>query len=315
VRRGRFAPIRVALSALLVAGLLAAIAWIPIPRNVTAPVVLEYASAERVYVTVAGTLTDAIAIGTHVQPGQQLARLENPAVSLELARLESERNAQQLRVANLNARRLQGGTAGAELPAAQAAHADLERRLTQAKRDAERLTLVAPLDGVVLPAPNVPREPAEPHALPRWTGTPLDSENLGAMLSTGTLVCLVGEPDKFEAVLHIDQRDVELVQAGQRVSIRLDHLPDSVLEGTLVEIARLDLDVMPRELAAAGDLPAREKRDGTARPIDTWYQARVKFDDKPEHLIARMHGRAKIAVAPQSAGDRLMRWLKQTFRG
>ncbi len=315
LRRGRFAPVRVMLSALLVAGLLAAIAWVPIPRNVTAPMVLEYANAERVYVTVDGTLADAIAVGTQVQPGQQLARLENPTVTLELARLESERDAQQLRVANLNARRLQGGTAGAELPAAQAALNDLERLLTQTTRDAQRLLLVAPRGGVVLPPPNVPHEPAEPHALFRWTGTPLDSENLGAMLSTGTLVCLVGKPDEFEATLHIDQRDVELVQAGQRVTIRLDHLPNAVLEGDIVEIARLDLDVMPRELAAAGDLPAREERDGRARPIDTWYQARVKFDGKPAHLIARMHGRAKIAVAPQSTGSRLMRWLKQTFRG
>jgi hypothetical protein len=167
----------------------------------------------------------------------------------------------------------------------------------------------------VLPAPNVPREPADRYALPRWTGTPLDAENHGAMLSTGTLLCLIGDPDKFEAVLHIDQRDVELVQAGQRVSIRLDHLPNTVLEGAIVEIARLDLEVMPRELAVAGDLPARKESDGRARPIDTWYQARVKFDGTPEHLVARMHGRAKIAVAPQSAGSRLMRWLKQTFRG
>lgn len=315
VRRGRFAPLRVVVSLLLVAGALAAIAWIPIPRSISAPVVIEYADAERVYVTVDGALAEAVPVGAQVRKGARIARLENPKVDLELASLTSQRDAQRLRVANLNARRLQGSTAGAELPAAQAALDDLERRLAQASRDAERLSLVAPRDGTILPAPNVPREPTEPHALPRWIGTPLDAENHGALLSTGTLVCLVGDPDKFEAVLHVDERDVELVRAGQPVAIRLDHLPDSVLVGSIVEIARLDLDVMPRELAAAGDLPAREESDGRARPLDTWYQARVKFDGKPTLLVARMHGRAKIAVALQSVGSRLLRWLKQTFRG
>jgi len=41
VRRGRFAPMRVALSALLIAGILGSIAWIPISRTVTAPVALS----------------------------------------------------------------------------------------------------------------------------------------------------------------------------------------------------------------------------------------------------------------------------------
>ncbi len=315
VRRGRFAPARVMLSAALLATTLAAVAWMPIPHQVPAPVVLEYADAERVYVTIDGLLAEAVSVGTLVQPGDPLARLENPQVLLDLTRLTSERDQQRLRVSNLNARRLQGGTSGAELPAAQASLDDLERRLQQTTRDAERLSLVASRGGTVLPPPNVPRAPAEGQALPRWSGTPLDPENRGASLETGTLVCLVGDPDRFEAVLHIDERDVELVQAGQRVAIRLDHLPDRVLTGSIVEIARLDLEVMPRELAAAGDLPARKESRDLTRPLDTWYQARVAFDEPPKHLVARMHGRAKIEVAAQSAGARFWRWLKQTFRG
>jgi putative peptide zinc metalloprotease protein len=314
VRKGRLAPLRLAASAFLVACVFAAIAWVPISRNVAAPVVLEYADAERLYVTVDGTLVEAISEGAKVSMGQQVARLANPQVEFELAQLEGERDTQRLRVANLKARRLQGG-AGTELPAAQAALDDLERRCALVKRDAERLALVASRDGVVLPAPNVPPEVPESHALPRWTGTPLDPVNRGTLLATGTLVCLVGEPDKFEAILHVDERDVELVQNGQQVSIRLDHLPNQTLAGSIVEISKLDLDVMPRELSAAGDLPAHEVGDGPPRPLDTWYQARVKLDGHPKHLVARMHGRAKISVASQTMCERLLRWLKQTFRG
>ncbi len=51
------------------------------------------------------------------------------------------------------------------------------------------------------------------------------------------------------------------------------------------------------------------------RPLATWYQARVRFDEVPPHLIARVHARAKVAVAPRTLGSRLVRYLKQTFGG
>ena len=57
---------------------------------------------------------------------------------------------------------------------------------------------------------------------------------------------------------------------------------------------------MPRELAAARDLPARTDKRGVQHPLDTWYQVRVAFDEQPAHVVARVHGRAKISVVPQS---------------
>ena len=113
--------------------------------------------------------------------------------------------------------------------------------------------------------------------------------------------------------MHLDENDVELVRAGDRVQVRLDHLPAEILYGCVTEIAKLDLDMMPRELAAAGDLPAESDRHGVTRPIDTWYQARVRFDRDVPHLVGRMHGRAQVEVASRSLIDRLLRYLKQTF--
>jgi putative peptide zinc metalloprotease protein len=305
----------VAASAVLLAAAIAAMVWIPLPTRVSAPVVLEYRDAQRVYVTVAGKLTSAARIGQQVKSGEAVAQLEDAQVNLDLVRLQSERDQQKLLLANLESRRLQSDAVGAELPAAKATLLDLERRLEQLERDAERLTLVAPQAGTVLAPPNVPPETGEKRDLPRWSGTPLDDRNRGANLDTGTLVCLVGEPQQFEAILHLDEDDVELVQNGQRVAIAFDHLPGQTIQGTVSEIAKLDLEVMPRELAAAGDLPATSDERGLARPLDTWYQARVRFDDDPPHLVARMHGRAKIDVAPRTLAERLARWLKQTFAG
>jgi hypothetical protein len=93
----------------------------------------------------------------------------------------------------------------------------------------------------------------------------------------------------------------------------LDHLPGQHFEGRVVEVAKLDLELMPRELAAAGDVPSRTDQQGTRRPIDTWYQARVHFDEEPPQQLARVHGSAKINVAPRSLAAQLSRYLRQTF--
>jgi putative peptide zinc metalloprotease protein len=309
----RMAQARAALGGLLLAMIVALVVWLPLPTRVAAPLVIDYRDAESVYVTVAGRLVSSVSIGDQVDKGQTLAALANPTVERELAKLTAHRNQTQQYLADLEARRLQGAIDGAQIPPATAALADAEIRLAQLKRDAERLTLTAPIAGTVLPPPNVPRKPRSTDTLDRWSGTPLDDRNRGTQLEVGTLVCLVGDPDHFEAILHVEQSDIELVTEGQQVRLTVDHLPGEILSGTVSEIARLDLDRMPRELAASGDLPSRTDRRGTKHPLDTWYQARVTFDSDPAHLVARVHGRAKIAVASQSLGAQLLRWLRQTF--
>jgi putative peptide zinc metalloprotease protein len=309
----RVAPARIAASVIVVASVIVAALIVPLPRRVSAPLMVEYRDADRVYATVPGRLHAEVKTGQRVDKGQVLARLSNPEVTLEVARLRGERDQQRLFLKNLESQRLQGSMDGSQVPSATAMLADLEKRLEQLERDAAELTLVAPRSGCVLPPPIIPVEHANTDALPRWSGTPLDEPNEASYLERGTQLCLVGDPNRFEAILHVDQADVELVQDGQRVRMALDSLPGETYWGAVVDVARLDLKVMPRELAAAGDLPARTDERGATRPLDTWYQVRVRFDQDPPRLVARVHGRAKIVVAPLSLASQLARYLKQTF--
>lgn len=313
--RRRIAPARAAASIAVVGGAIAFVVLVPLPMRVSAPVVLEYQDAQRVYVTEPGRLERVVPAGQQVRAGETLAELANADVELELARLTSQRDAQRLFLENLEARRLQGDIDGAQIPAARAALADVQTQLDQRAGDARQLTLIAPADGTVLPPPKVPAEPRDAATLPSWSGTPLDARNLGSFLETGTLVCLVGNERRLEAILHVDEADVELVRAGQTVEVRLDHQPGETYSGQIVELAKLDLEVMPPGLTAAGDLPARTDQRGRPRPIDTWYQARVVFDADVPPPLARVHGRAKVTVAPRTLAWRLVRYLKQTFGG
>ncbi|MGD9723901.1 MAG: site-2 protease family protein [Pirellulales bacterium] len=311
-RRRRMAPLRVALSGgLALAAVLVIVLW-PMPMRVKAPLVLDYRDAHRVYVTVPGRLLHSATPGKPIAKGQPIAQLASDAMDLELSRLAAQRDVQKLLLRNLESRQLHGTDDGARVPTARAALADLDQRLEQLRGDAARLTIVAPRAGTVLPPPALPAN-ADADKLPIWSGTPLEQRNLGSHLDTGTLVCLVGEPQNFEAVLHVAQNDVELVEPGQRVRMIFDHQPGQIFWGTVRELAKLDLKTMPRELAAAGDLPSHDDPQGVRRPLDTWYQARVELDDAALPALTRVHGTAKINVPARSLAGQWARWISQTF--
>jgi putative peptide zinc metalloprotease protein len=251
--------------------------------------------------------------GESVEAGQTLARLENLDLRREIAELTGLRDLQRLRLANLKRRRVGDPSLGEQIPVAEEALADLEKRLQQRLLDSQRLTLSAPAAGTVLPPPQRNEQHGEGE-LRFWAGAPLDERNRGARLETGALVCLIGNPRQLEAVLVIDQADIEFVRAGQRARILLPQLPGRVLGGVVEEIAEIDLQAAPAALVCAGYLPALEDQRSVRRPLSTCYLARVLPDAHDHPLLIGACGRAKIRVAPRSIGWRIRRYLSRTFR-
>jgi len=276
--------------------------------------VLQPEAAQRVYVPVSGKLIHAVPVETAVEEGDVLAGLDDYDVRMEVEKLAGQRDRQRKHVENLKLQLVDDPSVGPQIPAADEALADLEKRLRQRRRDRQRLVLKAPAAGVVLPAARVPRQPPARSQLQSWWGNPLEPRNLGCHLETGTTLCLIGTPGRFEAVLAVDQSDVTFVRKGQRVRIQLDELPGKILRGTVKEIARIDLEVVPRELAAGNALAAQIDEQGVARPLETSYHARVSLDGPPPHLLTGSLGRAKILADPQPLLRRFSRYLKRTFR-
>ncbi len=304
---------RVVMSALVLAALVTAILTIPVPTHVAAPALLEYHNAQRVYIPVAGTLCDAVAPGTVVRAGERLARIENLDVALQVARLRADRDAQSLRLQNLEARRGDDPAAAQQIPSARQALAGLERRLRQLLRDQSRLALTAPVSGTVLPPPHRSKEPLGEGQLAGWYGQPLSRTNRGSYLETGTLLCLIGDRQQFHATVVIDQSDIERVQVGQSVRVRLDQLPGQVLCGTIDEIAKIDLQVAPRERTATDQLLTRNRWPRNSRQR-TSYEARLRLENPPTFLKGGAAGAAKIVTARESLGRQLARYLARTFR-
>ncbi len=310
VRPGRAAVAILACLLLVATGLL-----VPLPRRVSAPLVAEPQDARYVYAVVPGRLVEAVAVGSQVAKDQVLAQLSNPEIDREVADLAGLQEQQRQRLEGLRLRLLTDPSVATQIPSAEESLADVTARWHERQLDQGRLVIRAPAAGTVIAAPRVDEVPYQRGALGPWRGGLLETKNRGATVESGTLLCLIGDPTRLEATAVVDQADMEFVRVGQRARIRLDALPGRVCEGTIVGVAKIDLKIAPRELAAAqSDLAVRRDHAGTVRPASTSYQARMALSECPAGLLTGSRGQARIVVAPQSLASRLTRSLSQVFR-
>ena len=86
--------------------------------------------------------------------------------------------------------------------------------LDEKQKEVEKLTVRAPIDGVVSGGPGqTGSDAAAEGQLPMWSGGALNPKNLGAMLRASDQICQVGDPSNLVAEVIIDQSDVDLVVA------------------------------------------------------------------------------------------------------
>lgn len=297
-----------------------ALVTVPLPSSVICPFELRPHDAESVYVEVGGILEEAVAPGAEVQAGDVLARLSNIELEQSLAELESQKAILATRIENLQKlRSFRSEEVSLQLTVAEAQLADSEERIRQAHRDLQRLTITAPVAGTVIPPARLPDRPGDSDdQLTGWTGSPLDQENLGAFLSPGgqqNMLCQIGDPDQWDAVMVINQDDVDLVREGQEVRLMFEQSAYHVFVTELSFLTTKEMEQAPQRLASTsgGPLPAQADADGTVRPLETSYQAEARVDNSVGILQNGLVGRAKIKTRPRTIASRLWRYLSRTF--
>jgi len=316
-------------TAAVAAVLLAAVALIPLPQRVWCPAELRPRGEETVYVPLAGTLEELAAKpGQVVKRGDLLARLSSIELDLEAADLEGRIAQSEARLASLGRERFRNPIAGQEIATVkesikgfreQLAEKIRDRMGLEVRRDAASghfdLRLVAPRDGVVLPATSVKPQKDPGGRLPGWSGNALDEQNMGATFPQGTVLCMVGDPERFEAVMVVDQSEVEFVGAGQRVDLKLDAFPWKTFSGTVDMIAETHIEGGSERLSvkAGGQVPTETDESGREMPISTSYEALMTLDDSEAVFTPGMRGTSRIKVGSRTVGEWLLRLLWQTF--
>ena len=188
-------------------------------------------------------------------------------------------------------------------------------QLDRKRRDSRELVLSAPRDGVVLPPASVKPQPDRGGRLPAWSGNTLDDRNLGATFQEGTVFCMVGEPERFEAVMVVDQTEVEFVTEGQKVDLKLDSFPWQTFRGKVDQLADTHIEAGSERLSvkAGGSVPTETDPSGREIPISTSYEALMTLDDPEGVFTPGMRGTARIEVGSRTVGQWLLRILWQTF--
>ncbi|HUS38136.1 MAG TPA: hemolysin D, partial [Pirellulales bacterium] len=309
----------------IVAGIIAAVCLIPLPHRVYCPLEVLPHNAQKVYIEVPGRLDEPPRpAGTYVKKGDELARLSNLDLELRTVELQSELEVLDEEIKTLHRSRLHED----RLPKTERNAANLLRskenerrsvieRLEKTREDLQRLRIVAPVDGTVLPGPPASGRPRAPGMLSTWFGTPLDEDNQGAYLQAAAdhVLCQIGDPKSMEAVLVIDQSDRNFITEGQSVEILLSHLPHKTFKSTIESIATAEMNVSPRRLSdkAGGNLLTETDASGNEVPLHTSYKATALLPNDDGELSIGLRGQAKIHTRKQTVARRIWRFLNQTF--
>ena len=304
----------------LLAGVIGGIWFIPFRSSVLCEFELQLHDAASVYVDVEGTLAEVfVAPGQRVEKGQLLARLENLDLELEIEQLRGERAASQAQLESLYQMQFHDDNAGLQIDVIRERLTALDERLEQKLHDAERLRLVAPREGEVIPPPRRAEQLTDPEVeLASWSGWPMENENLGATFSPAAsenLFCQVGDATLWDAVLVIEQRDLDLVREDQEVRLMFDESAYHVFVSKLRAVADDEMEQISPRLASTsgGSVPAQHNPDGTVKTLTTSYQAEVPLDNSLGLLRNGLTGQARIKTEPRTLASRLWRYLKRTF--
>lgn len=301
----------------VVAAMVLAIVYVPLPFRVFTPLVIKARDGAPVYVTVPGRLERMnVEVGDRVEAGQPLAQLSNIDLDLDLAQFEGQLQQVRLELTSLKTYRVfSDSTAGLIVRGLEETEKSLVKQIAEKRDDIERLTLKAEIAGVTLPASYNPVRPDPNEQLPGWSGLPTDERNLGCYMNQSDLLCMIGDPKKLEANLTIDQADLNFVHEGQRVQIKLDELPFHTFEGVIEQISNREMTSSPKQLSnkSGGELATKTDEAGVERPMSTSYLARVLLDNDDDLLRLGLTGRAKIHAGSRTLGQRLWRYIAQTF--
>ena len=291
--------------------LLIGLLFLPLPGRVIAPAVLMPAAARGVFVTMEGRLTELIPAGTPVAAGDVIARLENPPLQRELRRLQGEVDRLQQVARSLQLRQLHDPNAGLQLPATERQLREITAQLAQRRTDAERLTIVAPADGLLWPAAPLAPQPITDQ-LAHWQGSPFDRDNQGCWLAAGTQLGWVGSAQGPEALALVTQTDLQRLRVGQSAYVIPESATASGSWGQIAEISDARLAAVSPDSLQRWGVPSVARSSGS-QVVGTWHQVRIPLSETYTLPAGLGIGTAAIHVPGETVLGRLQRGLQELF--
>ena len=297
--------------------LISLLLFLPLPHDVRCSFYLQPAGARDVFVEQPGIVTEVLARpGEKVTQGQPLLRLVNLELEAELIRVRKELAGAEAQLRLAQTWGSSDESISAQVPAARAAYEAAATQVARRQTETERLTIVAPIAGTLLPAERRPSQTAQEMRLARWDGQPLQAGRTGCYLDPQTkLGSITNTPGEYEAVLLVSQEDSEWVTGNQPVKLWLREIPSQVLRGSTSNLSVQPIAKIPRTLAArhGGEIPTESDSQNEEVPITPTYQVAASFSSTQRLALSGATGLGAIRVGYRTPASRLWRWFLKTF--
>ena len=317
-RLGAVNRVRAAFSLGLLAALVFGVMMVPIPHYVYCSFYTQGANAENVYVDVPGTLTNVMAKeNTLVQAGQPIVKLFSQELNVQYTSLVTACEQAKVRRNNLDRSAAADGSFAIGLKSAQAAYETAYESCRQRHEDYDRLIVRAPVSGLLIAPPLTPPSDQDEKTLEQWVGSPLDKGNLGAALQQSTLVGqIIPDPKKLEAVLAVDQADVEFIRKEQPVELFVNQVPCEIFRSEVKLITPNEMQDTPKALSSkhGGDIVTETARSGREVPTSTKFLVKVNLENPDDLVVPGSTGVAKVRAGSQTVGRRIWRLASRTFQ-
>jgi putative peptide zinc metalloprotease protein len=296
---------------------------VPMPFSVKCTFEIQPRGGQQVYTSVPAIIREVkFRPGDQVRAGDVLLKLENADLELQVLDLEGKFKQAEEAYNVLFDQRYADPAAVDQIDVAREMRDSAKKQWEEKQKEFEKLTIVSPGDGTIIPPPARDDKMSQAAGrLPSWEGTPFDARNRGALLTPTDLICQIGDPQRMDAVLIVDQAYVDLVRAdgpkgpGHKVRLLLEAYTRKAYDSHVEELASTEVKMVPRGMStqASGRLETKADPSGQFRPLNTSYQARAPLTDVPSTLQAGMQGQARIYTGWQPLAQRFYRYAAKTF--
>lgn len=165
---------------------------------------------------------------------------------------------------NVEAARTGAAIEEARVEAARHRIRQYEANLANARHDLEKVTITAPMAGVVT----------------RLNVEEGENAIMGTLNNPGTVLLVISDLGTIEAWVEVDETEVVDVRLGQPAEVTIDAFPDRTYTGTVTEI---------------GHSPLRVRTGSSGEAVE--FEVKITLDQTPPNLRPGLSAKAEIMVA------------------
>ncbi len=311
--------VRLATGLAIIATVLGVVLLFPVPHKVRCSFFAQPARTGNVFVSVPGFVQEIhVKSGDRVEAGQVLVTLESLDLDKQWEHLQGAFDVADARLQHYVESASFDQESQFQLATARASHESAGNLLKQKYADIQRLTIRAPHNGIFV-ADSIRSRPDTKTSgtLVSWHGSPVETRNQGAWFETQTRIGrVVADTANSEAVLAVDQGDIEFIQADQQVTLWIRQQPGRVFESEIHQVSPARMLTVPQGLSSrcGGDLVTTRDANGNDVPQSPVWQVSVPLPTDDQPIVGGATGVAMIQVGSQPLIRRIWREFCRTFR-